>query len=309
LPITVSDPVQVISIVFLHAAAANGPVGDQTAYLIVVDIGDDGNTGAPFLGCCSRVMRLYSTPMAIFPRYAVYYVAARGSDLDRFGAQILGYDAYHGEELPFPDGIMQVTPDWRDLTEDPRKYGFHATLKAPLSLAPGKTEAELIAACESFAGKPRSIPVIMPVVDSISGFIALVPAEPSPGLQRLAADCTREFDSYRAPLTSEDRARRNPAALTPRQRNYLDHWGYPYVMEEFRFHMTLTGRLAGERREPILKMLRKRFSTIGLKTLAIDRIALFRQENKDSRFGIVNYWKLRTDHGDRQGSGGAHRDR
>ncbi len=236
--------------------------------------------------------RLYSGFMADYPRYAIYYASAPGSDLDRFGAQLLGYDAYTGEDLPFPDSIMQKAPDWRDLTKDPRKYGFHATLKAPMSLAPGKTEPELLAACESFADRPRPIPVITPVVGSISGFIAVVPAAPSPELQRLAEDCTGEFDSFRAPFTPEDRARRNPTDLTPRQREYLDRWGYPYVMEEFRFHMTLTGRLAAERREPILTMLRNSFSAIGLKTLAIDRIAVFRQESSDSRFRIVKDWKL-----------------
>jgi putative phosphonate metabolism protein len=238
------------------------------------------------------VIRLYSGTMADYPRYAIYYAPAPGSDLDRFGAQLLGYDAFTGEDLPFPDGIQQTTPDWRDLTRDPRKYGFHATLKAPLLLAPGKTEAELLAACEAFAVTPRSIPVIRPVVGSISGFIAVVPAEPTAELGRLAADCTREFDSCRAPLGAEDRARRNPSQLTPRQREHLDRWGYPYVMEDFRFHMTLTGRLDTERREPVLTMLRNRFSAIGLTMLAIDRIAVFRQENADSRFRIVNHWKL-----------------
>jgi putative phosphonate metabolism protein len=240
------------------------------------------------------VTRLYSGFMADYPRYAIYYASAPGSDLDRFGARLLGYDAYTGEDLPFPDSSMQIAPDWRDLTKDPRKYGFHATLKAPMSLAPGKTEPELLAACESFAGKTRPIPVITPVVGSISGFIAVVPAAPSPELERLAADCTSEFDPFRALLTPEDRARRNPSDLTPRQREYLDRWGYPYVMEEFRFHMTLTGRLAAERREPILTMLRSSFSTIGLKTLAIDRIAVFRQESSDSRFRIAKDWPMRS---------------
>jgi putative phosphonate metabolism protein len=237
------------------------------------------------------VRRLYSTGMAAFPRYAIYFVAAPGSDLDRFGAQLLGYDAFSGEELPFPDG---VSPDWYELTGDPRKYGFHATLKAPLALAQGRRETELVAACEAFAETARPIPQIRPVVDSISGFIAVVPAERSSELERLAADCTREFDSFREALTPEDRTRRNPSALTPRQREHLDRWGYPYVMEDFRFHMTLTGRLDAERRPPILTMLRERFSTIGLATLAIDRIALFRQDQANSRFRIVDHWKLRV---------------
>jgi len=234
-----------------------------------------------------------------FPRYAIYFVPAPGSDLDRFGAHLLGYDAFTGMDLPFPDGILQTAPDWRDLTKDPRKYGFHATLKAPMSLAPGKTEAELLAACETFASTPSAIPVIRPVVGSISGFIAVVPAEPPAELMRFAADCVSAFDSFRAPLTAEDRARRNLSHLTPRQREQLDRWGYPYAMEDFRFHMTLTGRLDAQRREPILTLLRRSFSTIDLKTLAIDRIAVFRQENATSRFRIINHWKLREKPADR----------
>ena len=77
--------------------------------------------------------------MANFPRYAIYYASPQHSDLDRFGAQHLGYDAWSGEDLPFPEQVVQMVPDWRELTEDPRKYGFHATLKAPMALADGKT--------------------------------------------------------------------------------------------------------------------------------------------------------------------------
>jgi hypothetical protein len=185
-----------------------------------------------------------------------------------------------------------MVPDWRELTRDPRKYGFHATLKAPLALAPGATEADFLAACASFAATPRPIPVIRPVVDSISGFIAVVPAESSAELAQLEADCVREFDSFRAPLTPQDRARRNPSALTPRQREHLHRWGYPYVMQDFRFHMTLTRWLDTGRREPILTMLRNRFAALGLATLAVDQIALFRQDDAESRFRVVEQFEL-----------------
>jgi putative phosphonate metabolism protein len=237
------------------------------------------------------VTRLYSGTMATYPRYAIYYADAPDSTLERFGASLLGYDAYGGEELPFPDG---VPPDWRELTQDPRKYGFHATLKAPMTLAPGRTEAQLVAACELFADAARPVPLIKPVVDSISGFIAVVPAEPSSELERLAADCTRAFDFFRAPLTPEDRARRNPAKLTAQQCDYLDRWGYPYVMEEFRFHMTLTGRLPAERRDKVVAMLQSRFAVIEQATLEIDRIALLRQDDAASRFQIIGHWPLRA---------------
>jgi putative phosphonate metabolism protein len=240
------------------------------------------------------VTRLYSKPMSNYPRYAIYYAPAHTSDLDRFGAQLLGYDAFGGHDLPFPEGVTEAAPDWHDLTADPRKYGFHATLKAPFSLAPDRTETQLFAACGAFAATPRTIPVIKPVVGSISGFIAVIPAEPPQELIHLAADCVTAFDVFRAPLTDADRARRNPSKLTLTQRDHLDHWGYPYVMDDFRFHMTLTGRLGSERRESVLAMLRARFAELGLATLAIDRIVVFRQESTTSRFRIVGEWELRA---------------
>lgn len=227
-----------------------------------------------------------------FPRYAIYFSAGADSALTRFGTELLGYDAHTGNELPFPTDALNVAPNWRDISSDPRKYGFHATLKAPMTLAPGKSEADLMAACATFAGKARPIPAIRPVVDSISGFIAVIPAEPVDALQEIAADCVREFDDFRAALTAEDRARRKPEKLSERQRDYLDRWGYPYVMEEFRFHMTLTGRLDSDRRRPILEMLRARFATLGLDTLTIDRIALFKQDDAKVRFRIIGEWAL-----------------
>lgn len=230
--------------------------------------------------------------MTSFPRYAIYFAAGSDSALTRFGAGLLGYDAYTGNELPFPADASRLAPDWRDVTADPRKYGFHATLKAPMALASDRREVELVAACATFAGRARAIPVIRPVVDSISGFIAVIPGEPVGELQQLAADCARDFDSFRAPLSAEDRARRKPEKLSERQRHYLDRWGYPYVMEEFRFHMTLTGRLDVERRGPILEMLQGRFAALGLKTLAIDRVALFKQDHAKARFRIIGEWAL-----------------
>jgi putative phosphonate metabolism protein len=231
--------------------------------------------------------------MTNYPRYAIYYVPAPSSDLARFGAELLGYDAFGGDDLPFPASIVQAVPDWHDLTRDPRQYGFHATLKAPFALAPGPEEAELIAACKTFAAAPRPIPVITTVVKAISGFIAVVPAEPSAGLHQLAADCVRDFDPFRAPLSAEDRARRNPSALSATQIDHLDRWGYPYVMDDFRFHMTLTGRVSAERREQLVETLHRRFAALDPGQLAIDRIAVFRQDDAASRFRVLAHFGLR----------------
>src|SRR5262249_17801553 len=128
--------------------------------------------------------------------------------------------------------------------------------------------------------------------EEISGFIAVIPAERSAEIEQLERDCVMAFDSLRAPLSPEDRARRNPDKLTARQRDHLDRWGYPYVMEEFRFHMTLTCRLSTESRATLLANLRRRFAATGLATLAIDTIALFRQDDANSRFRVIGHWPL-----------------
>lgn len=231
--------------------------------------------------------------MANFPRYAIYYVPAADSDLYRFGAEVVGYDGFRGTDVSFPGEIIAAMPDWAELTRDPRKYGFHATLKAPFPMAAGKQEADLVATCQAFADKARTLPVIAPVIRAISGFAALVPSEPSDALSALAQNCVETFDEFRAPMTLEDRARRNPAALTPRQVEQLDRFGYPYVRDDFRFHMTLTTRLPPDRSEAILGLLRIRFSRLALATLSVDAIALFRQDDSTSRFHVVRRFVLK----------------
>lgn len=230
--------------------------------------------------------------MPQYPRYAIYFVPSAQNALYRFGADLLGYDAYSGKPLPFANGIEAEIEGWKQLTVDPRKYGFHGTLKAPISLKPGKTEDELARAMQEFALIPRAIPQIRPVVRAIANFIAVVPRDSCPDLKKLADECVIAFDNFRAPLTPEDRDRRNVSALTDVQVMHLDRWGYPYVFEDFRFHMTLTGSLPAQRHTAVLDILAKRFAALDLKSVSIDRLALLRQTDAMSNFTIVSDWPL-----------------
>lgn len=232
--------------------------------------------------------------MSQYPRYAIYFVPEADSVLYGFGASLIGYDVYSGQRLAFPPGIEAEVENWERFTSDPRKYGFHATLKAPIALANGQTENGLIAAMDEFARTPRAIPVIAPTIRGISSFIAIVPNTACVELQALARDCVIAFDGFRAPLTAGDRERRNVPALSERQIAYLDNWGYPYVLEEFRFHMTLVGSLTAHRMEATIAILRDRFSAIELQSVSIDRLTLLRQEDAESRFKIIRHWPLRA---------------
>lgn len=211
-------------------------------------------------------------------RYAVYFTPARGSPLERFGASILGYDAHAGEAVP--------RPGWPDIecraldavTAAPRLYGFHGTLKAPFRLAQGCSEGGLGEAVQALAASRPPVPVgrLQPVL--LGRFVALVPAAPSAGLGRLAAECVTALDTFRAPLTPVEQERRHSAGLTPQQTMLLDRWGYPYVLEEFRFHMTLTGPLPPEARESWLRRLSCAFEPIADAEVSIDALTLLRQD-------------------------------
>ncbi len=229
------------------------------------------------------------------PRYAVYFVPAAESGLYRFGSSVLQYDCYTGRPLPPPEECAADAGTWRKATDEPRRYGFHATLKAPFRLAPSSTEAQLVSALRSFAALGRKAAAIEPEIRMLSGFSALLPARESPAVEALAADCTTIFDAFRAPMSPQERARRLASGLNPSQIENLDRWGYPYLFADFRFHMTLTGKIETDRREPMIATLRRAFARMcGADPIAIDRLALAKQDTSDQAFRVLSHAALRT---------------
>ena len=220
------------------------------------------------------------------PRYAVYYAPEASGALWRFGSSVLGYDAETGAEVAVLDGWPFREPDWPELTRDPRTYGFHGTLKAPFHLRAELKEPDLLAAARTFAAERAPFDVPRLEVTTLGSFIALVPAASEPSLDNLAADCVRSFDRFRAPLSASDRARRLAARLSERQLRHLDIWGYPYVFDDFRFHMTLTGPLPPELREPVRAALAARHAEVP-PGARVDGIAVFRQDTREGRFRIL----------------------
>jgi Protein of unknown function (DUF1045) len=222
------------------------------------------------------------------PRYAIYFVPAPETAFYRFGAGALGYDCFTGTDISTFDALPVDAGAWRELTREPRRYGFHATLKAPFRLAEGRTEAELIGEFVEFSETIDSAPAIEPAVCLLQHFVAIVPVAVGAGLDRLAASCVKYFDGFRAPLTGADRSRRLAAHLTARQIGHVERWGYPYVFEDFRFHMTLTGALSADHQEPMLAYLQGGLaSRHGDGPIKIDRLALLRQDNPAARFVVL----------------------
>jgi len=221
-------------------------------------------------------------------RYAIYYAPEPSSKLWQFGSSVVGYDAVDGTDQAAPPFAGAFSDRWHELTSEPRKYGFHATLKAPFHLAQGVDEMALMVAIERFSQTARPAIIDGLEVASIGPFIALRPLGDVTMLNALASTIVRHFEPFRAPLSAEDRERRLKSPLTERQTDYLDRFGYPYVHEEFRFHMTLTGPLHADDREAMLSLLKSAYQHDGGATqTTIDRICLFRQDTPSSRFRII----------------------
>ncbi|WP_291659472.1 MULTISPECIES: DUF1045 domain-containing protein [unclassified Bosea (in: a-proteobacteria)] len=223
------------------------------------------------------------------PRYAVYYAPATESALWRFGCSVLGYDALTGEDIPFavPPGCDRAT--WPALTEEPRRYGFHATLKAPFELADGRSEEQLRAFARNYAAGLEGVALAGLSVTALGSFIALTPSEPSDALQRLAFALVQAFEPFRAPLAQADRARRLKSPLTPAQHAYLEAYGYPYVGDAFRFHMTLTGALPADRMAGVRQGLETAYAeAFPAGPVGLDRFALFKQEGRAGRFRLLD---------------------
>jgi len=222
-------------------------------------------------------------------RYAIFFVPPPDSALYRFGAATLGYDAYSGDDVPSLSGADVSAAEWRELTAEPRRYGFHATLKAPFRLRGEYAESDLIDELARFADRCTSPPAFAASVRLLGGFAALVPSTAVPALNLLADNCVRDFDRFREPLTEAERSRRLAQKLTPRQVAHLDRWGYPYALEDFRFHMTLTGRLPAVQVNPALKLLHETLKRRPVPAMvAVEAVTLLRQDRPDAAFRVIH---------------------
>jgi putative phosphonate metabolism protein len=225
-------------------------------------------------------------------RYAIYFTPPPDSPLAIFGAGVIGYDCFQRSNVPHLP-IDGIDPSVLALsTVEPRRYGFHATLVAPFHLAEGTEEDDLV---NTFAACAKShVPVAAGLlrVTGMSRFVVLSPVEPHPAIEGLADACLTAFDPYRAPPTEADRARRLAAGLSARQAELLERWGYPYVLDEFRFHMTLAGPIPNEHRASFKASLSRAFNGLSRDHLELGAISLMRQDDRAGRFYVLARQRL-----------------
>jgi putative phosphonate metabolism protein len=227
------------------------------------------------------------------PRYALYFAPDPASALWRFGCDCIGYDAATGAPCEPPAVAGFGREAWLALTNEPRRYGFHATLKAPFYLRTGTSEGGLLEAVESFAGSEAafSLPALKPAL--LSRFVALTPQARCEPLHDLAGHAVEALEPFRAPLSESDMQRRLQSPLSATQKTLLQRWGYPYVFDEFRFHMTLTGPLDEPQRSDVMAQIAQLYAErVGSSDVTVDAVSLFRQERRDAPFRIIRRARL-----------------
>lgn len=219
-------------------------------------------------------------------RYALYFTPPQQDPLTVTAGQWLGRDAFDGSTLKMPEVPEFSIETLMEITADPRRYGFHATLKAPFELMDGTDEAGLLAAAEKFAASVQPFEIPRMVVRQIGPYFALVPDTIYPVLQDFAAGVVEQFEPFRAPLSEADLARRNPEKLSESQRANLMRWGYHHVMEDFRFHMTLTGRVDPALAPSVMPVLQQRFADFIDRPLAVAALAIFIEPARGAPFTV-----------------------
>jgi putative phosphonate metabolism protein len=209
-------------------------------------------------------------------RYAVYFSPARHSPWWTFGAHWLGRDEFADATLQQPIPGQVELADLSSITAEPRRYGFHATLKAPFHLTGGHTFDDLAVRMQALAKtlKPVDLGPFRAIL--LGNFVALVPVSRPAPLAALAEACVLGLDDLRAPLSEADLARRLAAPLNAREQELLRQYGYPYVLECFRLHFSMSGPLTPDLARCAVQELAQPVESLNANSpLLLDRLCLF----------------------------------
>lgn len=215
-------------------------------------------------------------------RYAICFTPPIGNPLSAAAASWLGRSVYSGEPVEPPAIAGLSVADIAFHTAVPRRFGFHAMVMPPFRLVEGVDETQLLKALLHFASAETPLEIERMEVARVSQCLGLVPQAPSHAMHLLAARVVQAFDHFRAPLSEDEIERADPDRLTAPQFTNLHRWGDPFVMDEYRFHMKLTGPLDAALERRLEAPLRELFAPYLTAPLVIGSLALFIEQETDA---------------------------
>jgi hypothetical protein len=221
-------------------------------------------------------------------RVAIYYAPDTLSGAWQMGCGWLGRNAATGQQLPQPavDGMAKEV--LTELTSHPRRYGWHATLKAPFQLAPGHTLSTLRTGVQQICQGRKPFQLAAWYLSTIDGFLSMRPEHSPPELAQLAADCVQQLHCFAAPLSETALARRRLAPLSPEEDALLLTWGYPYVLQHFHLHFSLTGPLnllPEDRLSLLILAAKSHFHEVSDER--VDRLSIFIEPRQGDDFQLL----------------------
>lgn len=225
--------------------------------------------------------------MPLAHRYALYF--APPGAWHSVGSAWLGRCPETGAAIAPAPGSDPRQPGW---TADPRHYGLHATLKSPFRLNPGSTVQGLDAAVRSLAARTRAFDVPMQCRE-LRGFLAWCLADGAQArasMQALSSDAVQSLDSWRAPPTEAELARRRRAPLSAEHEAMLDRWGYPYVFDQFVFHITLSNKLQGQDLEDARRQVDALSAPLLDASMPVRAVSLYVQPDPDAPFLVARHY-------------------
>ncbi len=228
-------------------------------------------------------------------RFGIYFVPGSGPLRD-LATDWLGYDIVHETDVKRPPFLSSLVPDIDKLTEVPKRYGLHATIKAPFRLAKDCHLDDLKEATAHFCRTLQ--PIVIPgfTLSEIESFFCLMPQEGTGELSWLASSCLRKLERFRAPLKEAERQKRMTKGLSQRERHLLEQWGYPYVLENFRFHITLTCAITDPAYRKNLRPILAEYLAKALdRPLVIDALCLVCEREPGTRFELVQRFLFKSE--------------
>ena len=236
-------------------------------------------------------MPTYTTLRAY--RYAVYFVPNVEQHFWAKASHWLGRCAVSQQFIAQPSIAEVSAKRFAELTEHPRRYGFHATMRAPFVLAsqyqPNDLIDRVIELCQTI--KPFVLPRLQ--VTLLDQFLALVPERNAAQITQLEEQCVTDLNDYAEPLGPDELSRRRSADLSSHEDALLLRWGYPYVLDRFRFHCSLTGSLAKASPQEVTAVSQAAHQHFDhLPSCAFDSLAIFAEPTRGADFVLLEQCPL-----------------